>query len=581
MSTTSNIVDKLRLLVERLARYGEAPAGTRSEYLLAKEIKSLFEEEAGVDARLIPLPVNAWVDEGSLVHACGREVRAAAWPGHAGSEVEGEAVAINSIDDLWKRSVEGRIVVAELPRDPDRTLVFYNAARRRGAAGIVFYDWLSGRFRRIVVSDAPLTLESTGLASIPVVHVRREYAHDILSCRELRLVHGGRMESSYGYIVEAILELGSGDHEVIVSAHHDNWFSGANDNLSGVAAVLAVAKLAQSLAGASGRIRLVSFTAEEFGDPRLPGWYWAYGSREYAAMLKAAGLLDDVVAVLNFDMAAVHGASLYSTPMLRRILVRLADSLGLEFASVEPDTTDSDSFSFSSIGLEAATIMGYDTWLELYHTDMDTPARLDYEVLALAVRLYAEASIELLKKGWRLFSYNDYVKELHDSLRVFPPLAASLYKLQRITEAAESRGLYRLLGRAYRMLNAVLPVTVYSEKYSGDVELESYTALPLLYLRDLDILQAARDAAKKGDCERVLSAIRGLDVFRATVRGGLVPAPAGLPGTISTQDCRSLARAISAVERAARRMVWMSSTRAAESLEEVYSILAEAIESLG
>jgi len=28
-------------------------------------------------------------------------------------------------------------------------------------------------------------------------------------------------------------------------------------------------------------------------------------------------------------------------------------------------------------------------------------------------------------------------------------------------------------------------------------------------------------------------------------------------------------------------MVWMSSTRAAESLEEVYSILAEAIESLG
>ena len=573
LQATNNIMDMLRSTINRLVVYGEAPAGTHAEHRLAEEIKSIFEEKLDLTARLIGVPVVVWGDEGSSVYGCGFELQAVAWPAYPGGVVEGEAVVVQGLNELRERDVAERIVVSKAPLDPDEAVAFYRVARARGAIGLVFYDEFPGRFRRIVVVDAPFTLSSTGLAGIPVVHIRREDSQKIVECRRLKLVHGGRLESGYGYTVEAILELGSGDYEVIVSAHHDHWLSGANDNLAGVAAILAVARLLSSRRGA-GRIRLVSFTAEEFGDPGLPGWYWAYGSRKYVEMLEAMGILDNVVAVLNFDIAGASSVSLYSTGMLKRILAHLADKIGFKFSSLEPDTTDSDSYSFSSLGIEAATVMGYDTWLEFYHTDVDTPEKLDYNKLATLVKLYTEAAIELLERGWKAFSYSEYAKELYIYLRDFPPLTASLYRLQRATPIAEAHGLHHILAKSYRRLNRVLPTVIYSERRSGAVELESYIALPLLYLSDLRTIREAENRAKGGNCQEAITILKKLDVFRVTSRGRLLPSPGE---GLNFAGCDNLGHVLDVLERVTRHRLWESSIAAARSIDEVYESIVRSI----
>ncbi|KSW11333.1 hypothetical protein CF15_00215 [Pyrodictium occultum] len=576
MAVGEGLPARLRNTVERLYILGEAPAGTRAERLLAGEVRDLL-QGVGADARLLPVPVAAWSDEGSLVAGCGFEAEAAAWPGSLGGEAEGEAVVLREPDAPLPESLEGRVLVAELPRDPDRALALYRSAARRGAAAIVFYDWLPGRLRRIVVTEAPLSLGTAGLAGAPAVHVRREDASRLLGCRRLRVVHGGRMWRSYGYIVEAVIEGGADGPEVMITAHHDHWLGGANDNLAGVAGVLALAELlAKRLRGAGGRVRVVSFTAEEFGDPGLPGWYWAYGSRFYVDSLRSMGLLDEVLAALNLDVAASPGVRIHATPLLAGLLLELAGRLGLGLDATGYDTTDSDSFSFSMQGIEAATLMGYDEWLEYYHSSLDSPERLNYGVLERGVRLYAEAAAELLRRGWESFRYTDYARSMLERLSSTPVLAAVLYKLYRATRAAEERRLHRVLARAYRVVNQVLWTAVYGERPDGSFWLDAGLVLEPLQ-RDLADLNALRKTLERGGCEEALTLARDMDVARVTAGGEALPAPGGLLASFRG-GCDRLARAVEAAGEALRTAYWRLAWRAAERLEEAYRIVEEALE---
>jgi hypothetical protein len=78
---------------------------------------------------------------------------------------------------------------------------------------------------------------------------------------------------------------GDSDEVVLISAHHDAWYVGADDNASGVAILLESARLLQDQRPAR-TIRVVSFDQEETG---------LYGARRH---YEAHG---DIVAVVNMD----------------------------------------------------------------------------------------------------------------------------------------------------------------------------------------------------------------------------------------------------------------------------------------
>jgi Zn-dependent M28 family amino/carboxypeptidase len=200
---------------------------------------------------------------------------------------------------------------------------------------------------------------------------------------------------------------------VLVGAHYDSVFGGpgANDNGSGVAALLALARYFSGKIGQQ-TLRFVAFVNEEppfFQTPQM-------GSFVYASRCKARG--DNISAMISLETIAyfsdAKGSQRYPTPGLgffypttanfigfvgnfhSRALVRRAISLfraqqkipseGAALPSFIPGVSWSDQWSFWQHGYPAIIVT--DTALfryRHYHEPTDTPDKLDYDRFALVV----------------------------------------------------------------------------------------------------------------------------------------------------------------------------------------------------
>jgi Zn-dependent M28 family amino/carboxypeptidase len=200
---------------------------------------------------------------------------------------------------------------------------------------------------------------------------------------------------------------------VVVGAHYDTAAStpGADDNASGVAAVLELARLSAHRRPAR-TLRFVFFTNEEppyFQTERM-------GSLVYARACRARG--DNVVAALSIESVGVFSdapesqnypwpfswfypstgnfVAFVGNPFSRELTERATTvfrrhaTVGSE-AAVLPDSIDgigwSDHWAFWQVGY--AAIMVTDTAVfrnTSYHRPTDTPEKLDYDRLGRAVR---------------------------------------------------------------------------------------------------------------------------------------------------------------------------------------------------
>jgi Zn-dependent M28 family amino/carboxypeptidase len=218
--------------------------------------------------------------------------------------------------------------------------------------------------------------------------------------------------------------IGTGARErIVVGAHYDVFgdLPGADDNASGVAALLAVAKLlAERPLGAD--VELVAYALEEMPHYRTGGM----GSARHARALKAEGVR--VRAMLSLEMLGYYddapGTQAYETPALRErfgdrgnfvAVVGREEEAGL-LAAIEPamraasdlpvallaaprdspGIDRSDHRSFWAEGFPALLVT--DTaYLRNphYHQHTDLPATLDYARLVKAARAVA-AAVEAL-----------------------------------------------------------------------------------------------------------------------------------------------------------------------------------------
>lgn len=171
---------------------------------------------------------------------------------------------------------------------------------------------------------------------------------------------------------------------VVVGAHLDSVpiSPGANDNASGVATVLEVARLLAEVPTAR-TIHFVAFGAEELG---------LIGSGHYVATRTLA-----VRAMVNLDMVG-HGPQLLVANSAGRgelldAAERVAARLGIKVERMRFGSSDHE--SFERAGIPVVFIHTGDD--NVYHTPLDVAARLDPRLLGQAASLAAAVVLEVAR----------------------------------------------------------------------------------------------------------------------------------------------------------------------------------------
>lgn len=237
-------------------------------------------------------------------------------------------------------------------------------------------------------------------------YLEKELRDEGYAVREVSYSVGGREMPN----IEAELKGSTRPEEiVIVGAHYDSVAGapGADDNASGVAAVLELARLLRGSKLAR-TVRLVAFVNEE------PPWFLTeeMGSLVYARAAKKRG--DNIVAMLSLETIGYYSDALqsqqYPPPfhhfypetgnfigmvsnvrshsLLRRVIGTFREttrfpSEGLAAPASVPGIGWSDHWSFWEAGYPAVMITDTAPFrYPHYHASTDTPDKLDYERMA-------------------------------------------------------------------------------------------------------------------------------------------------------------------------------------------------------
>jgi Zn-dependent M28 family amino/carboxypeptidase len=185
-------------------------------------------------------------------------------------------------------------------------------------------------------------------------------------------------------------------HQIIVGAHFDSVSGspGANDNATGVAAVLAIARYLHDAPCRNAAVTVILFDEEE------PG---LFGSRAYANRLSAQSA--DVIAVHTIDQIGwdADGDRRFEielpTAQLGQEYAAAAGIVGVSIATTTTSGTDHQSFrdaGYSAVGLTEEYANG-DT-SPYRHTPQDTAATVNQDYLVLGTKLVAQVVLTELTR---------------------------------------------------------------------------------------------------------------------------------------------------------------------------------------
>lgn len=313
--------------VQALVNFGPRVAGTpatekASNYLLQEYRK------AGYVAEIQTFSYPKFVDLGSNLTIDGKVVAGKALNGYQAGKLTAPLVVVPNFGregDYANVNVTGKVAIVK--RGEIRFLEKAQNAANAGAVGLV------------VVNTKPGNLFGTlgGDAKIPVLALTDEAGKSLLEAttpRQANLAVNTRQGNVTGRNVIARLP-GVTQPKVILGGHYDSVVDspGANDNASGTAVVLAIARKAAKTSLAR-QAWFMAFDGEEDG---------LHGSKAFVSSAKPE-FLQGLKGMLNFDMVGVND----------RLLVGGTQSLTKLAKSTNPEITTfggrggSDHASFAS-----------------------------------------------------------------------------------------------------------------------------------------------------------------------------------------------------------------------------------------
>jgi len=367
--------------------------------------------KSGIDCTPFPFSKNATVASAVVFAGYGFEINqdSLVWDDYKGIDVTGKWVMILRGDPEMEKQ-ESRFVL--YGDDRDKVLL----ARDKGAAGVIF---VSGK--KFDANDELVSMyfdKTQSTAGIPVIHIKRPLADEILSVdqvnveslesqlisgmKPISMILSTRVEATTDVLQEKVMArnvvgLLEGSDPVlknsyiIVGAHYDHLgmggtgsgsrfmdslaiHNGADDNASGVAGMLELAALLASERSSIKRsVVFIAFDGEELG---------LLGSRHFVS--NSLINLKNVVAMINFDMIgrlkqdnpAVMVGGTGTSVESEEILGSLDTSqIKLRFSPEGYGPSDHAAFYAENI-----TVFFFSTGAhEDYHTPDDDWDRLNYE----------------------------------------------------------------------------------------------------------------------------------------------------------------------------------------------------------
>lgn len=324
--------EQIRQDVETLVNLGPRVTGTP----VMEQASAYLEQEfrkAGYVTEIQTFAYSKFEDQGSSLTTSGKPITGRALRGTIAGNVTARMVAIPNVGnpaDFAEVNVQGAIAIVQRGVIPF-TEKAKNAADA-GAIGLVIVNSESG----------DLYGSLTGNSRIPVLGISREAGNPLLEqARQetptVRLNVNARRRTVTGRNVVAHIE-GMTQPQLLVGGHYDSVSGspGANDNASGTAAVLAIARRLSGTPQA-GQVWFVAFDGEEDG---------LQGSR---AFVQEAGssFISGMKGMMNLDMVGVNDQLKISGTASLTELVQVPNA---ELSTIGSNQ-GSDHASFASAGV--------------------------------------------------------------------------------------------------------------------------------------------------------------------------------------------------------------------------------------
>jgi hypothetical protein len=216
---------------------------------------------------------------------------------------------------------------------------------------------------------------------------RRADGHSGVGRRARARRRGGRAPSR---AARAGLALGLLGTALLVDMWRSPTVPGANDNLSGVAVLVALAELLAAEPVPGLRVLLVSCGAEETLQDGIRAFLQSH--RHELAPQSTAFVNLDTVGSPHLVMLEAEGPirmEYYAGPWLRDLHVQCAATLGIALARGYRARASTDSVIPSRAGYPTATLVSMTDWRAPanYHLPSDVPENLDYGTVGDATRL--------------------------------------------------------------------------------------------------------------------------------------------------------------------------------------------------
>jgi Peptidase family M28 len=194
-------------------------------------------------------------------------------------------------------------------------------------------------------------------------------------------------------LARAGLAIGALGSALVADVWRSRTVAGANDNLSGVAALVALAEMFRMQPPADMRVLLVSCGAEETLQDGVRAFLARHRHRLAGERTWFVNL--DTVGSPHLAMLEAEGPiwmEEYAGPWLRDELARCARRLEIPLERGFRARASTDSVIPSRAGYPIATLVSITDWRSPanYHLPSDVPANLDYDTVADATRLVFE-----------------------------------------------------------------------------------------------------------------------------------------------------------------------------------------------